>query len=128
MLGHELSHVANGDMVTLTLIQGVVNTFVVFFARVIGTIVDKTVFRTERGTGPGYWITVMVLQTGAGHAGVDDRRVVLALARVPRRCRQRAAAGHAAADGQRAAPAGRARGRRDAEGAQRLRHHRQGAA
>ncbi len=62
VLGHELSHVANGDMVTLTLIQGVVNTFVVFFARVIGAIVDKTVFRTDRGTGPGYWITVMVLQ------------------------------------------------------------------
>jgi heat shock protein HtpX len=62
VLAHEISHVANGDMVTLTLIQGVVNTFVVFFARVIGTIVDKTVFRTERGTGPGYWITVMVLQ------------------------------------------------------------------
>lgn len=66
VLGHELSHVANGDMVTLTLIQGVVNTFVVFFARVIGTIVDKTVFRTERGTGPGYWITVMVLQLVLG--------------------------------------------------------------
>jgi heat shock protein HtpX len=66
VLGHEISHVANGDMVTLTLIQGVVNTFVVFFARVIGTIVDKTVFRTERGTGPGYWITVMVLQLVLG--------------------------------------------------------------
>jgi len=66
VLGHELSHVANGDMVTLTLIQGVVNTFVVFFARVIGTIVDKTVFRTQRGTGPGYWITVMVLQLVLG--------------------------------------------------------------
>jgi heat shock protein HtpX len=66
VLGHELSHVANGDMVTLTLIQGVVNTFVVFFARVIGSIVDKTVFRTERGTGPGYWITVMVLQLVLG--------------------------------------------------------------
>jgi heat shock protein HtpX len=66
VLGHEMSHVANGDMVTLTLIQGVVNTFVVFFARVIGTIVDKTVFRTERGTGPGYWITVMVLQLVLG--------------------------------------------------------------
>lgn len=66
VLGHEMSHVANGDMVTLTLIQGVVNTFVVFFARVIGSIVDKTVFRTERGTGPGYWITVMVLQLVLG--------------------------------------------------------------
>jgi heat shock protein HtpX len=62
VLGHEVAHVANGDMVTLTLIQGVVNTFVVFFARIIGTIVDKTVFRTERGSGPGYFITVIVAQ------------------------------------------------------------------
>ena len=53
-------------MVTLTLIQGVVNTFVVFLARIIGSIVDKTVFRTERGTGPGYFITVMVLQIVLG--------------------------------------------------------------
>jgi heat shock protein HtpX len=66
VLGHELSHVANGDMVTLTLIQGVVNTFVVFFARIIGSIVDKTVFRTERGNGPGYFITVMVAQIVLG--------------------------------------------------------------
>jgi heat shock protein HtpX len=62
VLGHEVAHVANGDMVTLTLIQGVVNTFVVFFARIIGTIVDRTVFRTERGIGPGYFITVIVAQ------------------------------------------------------------------
>jgi heat shock protein HtpX len=62
VLGHEMAHVANGDMVTLTLIQGVVNTFVVFLARVVGAIVDRTVFRTERGTGPGYFITVMVCQ------------------------------------------------------------------
>ena len=62
VLGHEIAHVANGDMVTLTLIQGVVNTFVVFFARVVGTIVDKAVFRSERGNGPGYFITVMVCQ------------------------------------------------------------------
>ena len=53
VLGHEIAHVANGDMVTLTLIQGVVNTFVVFLARVVGSIVDTTVFRTERGNGPG---------------------------------------------------------------------------
>jgi len=59
VLGHEISHVANGDMVTLTLIQGVVNTFVVFLSRIVGAIVDKAVFRTERGTGPGYFITVM---------------------------------------------------------------------
>ena len=62
VLGHEISHVANGDMVTLTLIQGVVNTFVIFASRVVGSIVDKTVFRTERGTGPGYFITVLVCQ------------------------------------------------------------------
>jgi heat shock protein HtpX len=62
VLGHEIAHVANGDMVTLTLIQGVVNTFVVFLSRIVGSIVDKTVFRTERGSGPGYFITVMVCQ------------------------------------------------------------------
>jgi heat shock protein HtpX len=62
VLGHEVSHVANGDMVTLTLIQGVVNTFVIFLSRIVGTIVDRTVFRTERGTGPGFFITVMVCQ------------------------------------------------------------------
>jgi heat shock protein HtpX len=62
VLGHEITHVANGDMVTLTLIQGVLNTFVFFLSRVVGFIVDKTVFRTERGIGPGYYITVMVSQ------------------------------------------------------------------
>ncbi len=62
VLGHEVAHVANGDMVTLTLIQGVVNTFVVFLSRVVAFFVDKIVFRTERGTGPGYFITVIVLQ------------------------------------------------------------------
>jgi heat shock protein HtpX len=62
VLGHEVAHVANGDMVTMTLIQGVVNTFVIFLSRIVGTIVDRTVFRTERGTGPGFFITVMVCQ------------------------------------------------------------------
>ena len=62
VLGHEIGHVANGDMVTLTLIQGVVNTFVVFLARVVGFFVDKTVFRTERGVGPGFYITVIVCE------------------------------------------------------------------
>jgi len=62
VLGHEMTHVSNGDMVTLTLIQGVVNTFVVFLARIVGFIVDKAVFRTERGIGPGYYITVIVCQ------------------------------------------------------------------
>jgi heat shock protein HtpX len=66
VLGHELAHVANGDMVTLTLIQGVVNTFVFFLARVIGSIVDRMVFRSERGNGPGYFITVIVAQIVLG--------------------------------------------------------------
>jgi heat shock protein HtpX len=62
VLGHEIGHVANGDMVTLTLIQGVVNTFVVFLSRVVGYVVDRAVFKTERGVGPGYMITVIVAQ------------------------------------------------------------------
>src|SRR5438105_11689235 len=68
VLGHELSHVANGDMVTLTLIQGVVNTFVVFLARVVGFLVDRAFFRTDRGTGPGYFVTVIVCQIVCGIA------------------------------------------------------------
>ena len=62
VLGHEIAHVSNGDMVTLTLIQGVVNTFVVFLSRVAAFFVDRMVFRTERGTGPGYFITMIVCQ------------------------------------------------------------------
>ena len=62
VLGHEVSHIANGDMVTLTLIQGVVNTFVVFLSRVVGYLVDRTVFRTERGAGMGYYITVFACE------------------------------------------------------------------
>jgi heat shock protein HtpX len=62
VLGHEVAHIANGDMVTLTLIQGVLNTFVFFLSRVVGMIVDKMVFRTERGVGPGFYITVIVAQ------------------------------------------------------------------
>lgn len=61
VLGHEISHVANGDMITLTLIQGVVNTFVIFAARVIGYAIDKVVLKNERGVGIGYYMTVMVL-------------------------------------------------------------------
>lgn len=62
VLGHEISHVANGDMVTLALIQGVVNTFVIFFSRVVGHVVDRVVFKTERGYGPAYYITSIVAQ------------------------------------------------------------------
>ncbi|HEX5056625.1 MAG TPA: protease HtpX [Gammaproteobacteria bacterium] len=66
VLGHEISHVANGDMVTLTLIQGVVNTFVIFFARVIGHVVDRAVFKVERGHGPAFWITTIVAEMVLG--------------------------------------------------------------
>ncbi len=66
VLGHEIGHVANGDMVTLALIQGVVNTFVIFAARVIGSVVDRTVFRTEQGHGPGFWIVSIVAEIVLG--------------------------------------------------------------
>ena len=66
VLGHEISHVANGDMVTLTLIQGVVNTFVIFFSRVVGHFVDRVVFRTERGHGPAFMITTIIAQVVFG--------------------------------------------------------------
>lgn len=62
VLAHEISHVANGDMVTMTLIQGVINTFVVFFSRVIGHVVDRVVFKVERGHGPAFWIVSLVAQ------------------------------------------------------------------
>ena len=71
VLGHEVSHVANGDMVTLALIQGVVNTFVVFFARVVGYVVDSTVLRRENDehhTGPGFYVTVFVCEIVFGIA------------------------------------------------------------
>src|SRR5581483_1138199 len=66
VLGHEISHVANGDMVTLALIQGVVNTFVIFLARIIGNIVDRSVFRSEDGRGPAYFISVIVSEIVLG--------------------------------------------------------------
>jgi len=66
VLAHEVSHVANGDMVTLALIQGVVNTFVVFLSRVIGYTVDRVVFKTERGHGPAFLITVIIAQLVLG--------------------------------------------------------------
>jgi heat shock protein HtpX len=62
VLGHEVSHVANGDMVTMGLIQGVVNTFVIFLSRIVGHVVDRVVFKTERGYGPAYYITSIVAQ------------------------------------------------------------------
>jgi heat shock protein HtpX len=66
VLAHEVSHVANGDMVTMALIQGVVNTFVVFLSRVIGHIVDRVVFKVERGHGPAFWIVSIVAEIVLG--------------------------------------------------------------
>lgn len=66
VLGHEVSHVANGDMVTLALIQGVVNTFVIFLSRVIGHLVDRVVFKTQRGHGPAFWITAIIAELVLG--------------------------------------------------------------
>jgi len=62
VLGHEISHVSNGDMITMGLLQGVVNTFVIFLSRVIGHVVDRVVFKTERGYGPAYFVTSIVAQ------------------------------------------------------------------
>lgn len=62
VLGHEVAHIANGDMVTLTLIQGVVNTFVIFFARVVGYFVDRVLLKNDRGVGIGYYATVIVCE------------------------------------------------------------------
>ena len=66
VLGHEITHVANGDMVTLTLIQGVTNTFVIFLSRVVGFLVDRVLLKNERGYGPGYWIATIVAQLVLG--------------------------------------------------------------
>jgi heat shock protein HtpX len=66
VIGHEMTHVANGDMVTMALMQGVLNTFVYFFATVIGHVVDRVVFKTERGYGPAYYIVQMVAQIALG--------------------------------------------------------------
>ncbi|HEY0336161.1 MAG TPA: protease HtpX [Burkholderiales bacterium] len=66
VLGHEMTHVSNGDMVTLALIQGVVNTFVIFFSRIIGYVVDRVVFKVERGHGPAFWITSIIAQLVLG--------------------------------------------------------------
>ena len=66
VMAHEIGHVANGDMITLTLIQGVVNTFVMFFARIIGHTIDRVVFKTERGHGIGFYIVTIVAEIVLG--------------------------------------------------------------
>jgi heat shock protein HtpX len=68
VLGHEIAHIANGDMVTMTLVQGVVNTFVVFLSRVVGYVVDRAISRDNNGPGIGYMVTVMVCQVVFGIA------------------------------------------------------------
>ena len=62
VLGHEIAHIANGDMVTLALIQGVVNTFVIFLSRIVGHFVDRVILKNERGHGIGYWVSSIVAQ------------------------------------------------------------------
>jgi heat shock protein HtpX len=66
VLGHEVTHVANGDMLTMGLLQGVLNTFVIFFSRIIGTLIDRLVFKEERGIGPGYFIGSIVAELVLG--------------------------------------------------------------
>ncbi|WP_291322568.1 protease HtpX [Desulfonatronospira sp.] len=62
VLGHEISHVANGDMITLTLIQGVVNTFVIFLSRIVGHFVDRVILKNEEGHGIGFFVTTIIAQ------------------------------------------------------------------
>jgi len=66
VLAHEIGHVANGDMVTLTLIQGVINTFVMFFARIIGHFIDRVLLKNERGYGLGYYLSTLVAELVLG--------------------------------------------------------------
>src|SRR6185312_2843145 len=78
VLGHEMTHVANGDMVTLALIQGVVNTFVIFLSRIIGNVVDRTLFRSDDGRGPAYFLSVIVSQV---LLGILANMIVMAFSR-----------------------------------------------
>jgi heat shock protein HtpX len=66
VIGHEVAHIANGDMVTLALIQGVINTFVMFLSRVIGYVVDKVIFKTENGTGPAFFVSMIIAELVLG--------------------------------------------------------------
>ena len=109
VLGHEVTHVANGDMVTLTLIQGVLNTFVIFLARIVGTIVDRAVFRSEAWRGPGLLHHGLRVRNPVRGPRLDHRRVVLAPARVPCRSWLGRVPRFSAADGESARAPGRCR-------------------
>ena len=90
VLGHEISHVANGDMVTLALLQGVLNTFVIFLARIIGGIVDRALFKNDREeSGIGFFLTTHGGADRARNFREHDRQLVFAAARVSRRSRRR---------------------------------------
>ncbi|MDR9389541.1 MAG: protease HtpX [Wenzhouxiangella sp.] len=78
VIGHEMAHVANGDMITLTLLQGVLNTFVLVLSRVLGQMIDRAVFKSNRGYGPGYFISVLVLQM---ILGIFASMIVMAFSR-----------------------------------------------
>lgn len=95
VLAHEIGHVANGDMVTLTLIQGVVNTFVMFFARIIGHTIDRVVFKTERGFGIGFYVVTFVAEI---LLGILASMIVMAFSRW-REFRADAAGGRLAGNG-----------------------------
>jgi heat shock protein HtpX len=128
VIGHEVAHIANGDMVTMTLIQGVMNTFVVFLSRVIGYAVDSFLRRGERpssGPGIGYYVSTIVLDIVLGFAAA----IVVAWFSRQREFRADAASGRAhgpqAADDQCARRAWRPAGRRTAQGGGSHGHHRQ---
>ena len=114
VLGHEVAHVANGDMVTMTLIQGVVNTFVVFLARIVGTIVDRTVFPHRAGRRAGLLHHRHRVRDRFRAARLAHRHVVLAPARISRRSRFGPVSGLGQADDPRARPSRRPRSRRAA--------------
>ena len=105
VLAHEVAHIANGDMVTLTLIQGVVNTFVIFLSRIVGYAVDSFLRRGSDSSGPGigYMVASMVSQVDIRRAGQHHRRLVLAPARIPGRRRRRTTDALAGADAERTA-------------------------
>ncbi len=88
VLGHEVTHVANGDMVTLALLQGVLNTFVIFLARIIGNIVDRAILRNDRQGGIGFFLTTIDGSVRLGSRGERDRLLVFAAPRIRRRPRR----------------------------------------